>query len=90
MHHRCTCNDYGDLQITEYCQDGGKSLNAKDQQELSCLRMSIIAIKRQVCETLDAMDAKIAILLPEDPTPPRKYIKGDAKNWNHSVVKDRR
>jgi|GEM_PF-5381318 len=56
-------------------------MNEKDLQELINLRMNINAMRRQFAENLDAMEAQVESLIPEDTAVRQKYRKGQAKTW---------
>jgi len=55
-------------------------------QRLSLMRMSIAAIRRQMNEQLDAMDAELAAMIPEDQFRKRSYTIDEMRSQIAAVL----
>lgn len=52
-------------------------MKEKDLHDLICLSHSISAMRKQFIENLDAMAARVEVLLPSDPAPVQKQTKAE-------------
>lgn len=62
-------------------------MTEKDLQELIYLSHSINAMRKQFIENLDALAARVGILLPEDSTPMQKQTKEEILGMSNKMRK---